>query len=191
MRILIIDNFDSFTYNIANALSILKQEVVVLRSNLLSAKAVKKIKPDRVIISPGPGHPEDAKSSLQFVHEFHKSIPIFGICLGHQIIAHYFECKVISLPEPIHGKKIKIKHDKKTIFNKLESPLEVGVYNSLIVDKVNIANCFIVSAHSTKDNNVMALRHQQYPIESVQFHPDSILTKFGIKIFSNWLNYEY
>lgn len=190
MKIFLVDNFDSFTYNISQIIESLGHEVIVVRNNLVTKNLIKKFNPDRIIISPGPGSPDQSVNSLSVVKEFHSTVPILGICLGHQVIARFFGCNVIKSPRPMHGKKISISHDGKVIFKGIPPNPEVGLYNSLIVDNKKIPGDIIVTALS-EEALIMGLRHRYFPLEAVQFHPDSILTPKGREMLRNWVNHEY
>lgn len=190
MKIFLVDNFDSFTYNISQIIESLGHEVIVVRNNLVTQNLIKKINPDRIIISPGPGSPDQSVNSLAVIKDFHLSLPILGICLGHQVIARFFGCDVIRSPRPMHGKKIRITHDGKVIFKGIPPSPEVGLYNSLIVRNKDIPRDIITTALS-EDNLIMGIRHKYLPLEGVQFHPDSILTPLGKKMIKNWVDFEY
>jgi len=190
MRILLVDNYDSFTYNISQIIGSLGHEIIVVRNNLVTKKFIKKLTPDRIIISPGPGSPDQSVNSLAVVKDFHSVLPILGICLGHQIIARFLGCRVIKGPKPMHGKKIQISNDGKVIYKYLPAKLDVGLYNSLIVENKNLPDELVITALS-EDNLIMGIRHKHFPLESVQFHPDSILTPHGKIMLKNWVEHEY
>ena len=185
MNVLIIDNFDSFTYNLVEEFQKRKCNVLVYRNNVnikIIDKIVKKFNPNLIVISPGPSRPKDAGNSIDIIKNYSKKIPIFGVCLGHQCIIEAFGGKVDRASETIHGKCSEIFHDGKTIFKNLENPFNAGRYHSLA--GLNIPNTLEVSAR-TKNDIVMGIRHKEYFIEGVQFHPESILTPSGVKIIKN------
>ena len=185
MNVLIIDNFDSFTYNLVEEFQKRKCNVLVYRNNVdikIIDKIVKKFNPNLIVISPGPSRPKDAGNSISIIKNYSKKIPIFGVCLGHQCIIEAFSGKVDRASETIHGKSSKIFHDGKTIFKNLENPFNAGRYHSLA--GLEIPDTLEVSAR-TKNDIVMGIRHKEYFIEGVQFHPESILTPSGVKIIEN------
>lgn len=182
-KILLIDNFDSFVFNLADYLKRFNCQVIVYRNNIAISK-VSEINPDLIIISPGPGNPEQAGNIIPIIKKYYKKYPIFGVCLGHQAIIQAFGGTLRVLDKPYHGKQSLITHDGRTIFESLPNPLEVGRYHSLAGNK--IPRCLEKSA--MLDNIVMAVRHKQYSVEGVQFHPESILTSKndnGLKIIKN------
>ncbi|MBU1177927.1 aminodeoxychorismate/anthranilate synthase component II [Patescibacteria group bacterium] len=185
-RVLLIDNFDSFVFNLADYLKRFKCEVIVYRNNIEITK-VAEINPNLIVLSPGPGNPQQAGHVLPIIKKYHQQYPIFGVCLGHQAIIESFGGSLKQLDRPYHGKQSEIEHDGRTIYAGLPSPLEVGRYHSLIGDK--IPSCLEVSAKL--DDMVMGVRHQEYPVEGVQFHPESVLTfkdQNGLKIIANLVN---
>lgn len=185
-RILVIDNYDSFTFNLVQLLGAEKQEIFVKKNDELSTSAIRKINPDKILISPGPGRPENSKASLMAIESFYDKLPILGVCLGHQAIALVFGCKIIKAPEPVHGKTSLIYHDGLNIFKNLKNPFPSTRYHSLVVDNTVLTNNLEITAF-TEDNLIMGLRHTEFPVEGIQFHPESILTKEGKKLISNWL----
>jgi para-aminobenzoate synthetase component 2 len=182
MKVLVIDNIDSFVYNLVQYVGELGAEVVV-RRNKVSKEEIKKINPDKIILSPGPGHPKDSGATLTVLEEF-KDTPTLGVCLGHQALGLVFGAKVKRAYRVLHGKVSEIKHDGKTIFSDLSNPFTATRYHSLIVD--DIPDCLEVSAR-TKEGEVMGLRHKEYPLEGVQFHPESVLTTQGKMLIENFL----
>lgn len=185
MRVLFIDNFDSFTYNLVEEFQKRKCDVLVYRNNAeinVLDKAVKKFNPNLIVISPGPSSPKDAGNSIDIIKNYSKKIPIFGVCLGHQCIISAFGGKVDKASETMHGKCSKIFHDGKTIFKNLENPFNAGRYHSLA--GLEIPDCLEISAR-TENSIVMGVRHKEYFVEGVQFHPESILTPSGVKIIEN------
>ncbi len=186
--ILVIDNYDSFTYNLVQYLGELGAEMTVRRNDEVSVGEIENdIKPDRILISPGPGTPDDAGISLEVLEKFGEQMPILGVCLGHQSIGQIYGGKVVRAPEPIHGKPVEICHDGKTIFNGLTYRFRAARYHSLVVERETLPDSLEISATSP-DGLIMALRHKTLKIEGVQFHPESILTKEGKKLLQNFLN---
>lgn len=184
--ILMIDNYDSFTYNLVQYLGELGQDVRVYRNDALSIKDIKKLNPDKIVISPGPGRPEDAGITCEVIREFSGKIPILGVCLGHQAIGYAFGGKIVGAKKLMHGKTSKIYHNKKGIFKNIPNPFLATRYHSLIVDKKNLPECLEIIA-STKENEIMGLKHKEYPLWGVQFHPESILTKSGKQLLDNFI----
>jgi para-aminobenzoate synthetase component 2 len=182
MKVLLIDNIDSFVYNLAQYIGELGCEVVVKR-NKISKGEIAKINPDRIVLSPGPGHPRDSGATLTVLEHFYDT-PTLGVCLGHQAIGLFFGGEVDRAEHVLHGKTSLIYHDGKTIFRNLENPFTAIRYHSLLVRKV--PSCLEVSA-KTKEGEVMGLRHRKYPIEGVQFHPESVLTTEGKALIENFL----
>lgn len=183
--ILVIDNYDSFTFNLVQYIKEIGQEVVVARNDEISVERIREIKPTHLILSPGPGNPNSAGRCLQVVREFYREIPIFGVCLGHQIIAQAFDGAVKKARVPMHGKVSFITHDQKGIFKELQIPLSVARYHSLIVESP-LPDCLEITA-TTEEGEVMALRHKNYQVEGVQFHPESILTDKGLQMLRNFI----
>lgn len=185
--ILMIDNYDSFTYNLVQYLGELGQNLKVYRNDKIGISDIKRLKPKYIVISPGPGRPENAGISNDVIKEFHSHIPILGVCLGHQCIAHVFGGRVIQAERIMHGKTSLIYHDGKTIFKGIECPFEATRYHSLIVERESLPNVLQINAW-TKENEIMGIRHRKYKVFGVQFHPESILTKQGKEILKNFLN---
>lgn len=186
--LLVIDNYDSFTYNLVQYLGELGAEMEVRRNDEVTLEEIEnQIKPEKILISPGPGTPDDAGISLKVLETYAAKLPILGVCLGHQAIGQLFGGKVIRAPEPVHGKPVEIQHDGKTIFADLENNFEAARYHSLIVERESLPDCLEISATSP-DGLIMALRHKTYKIEGVQFHPESILTSEGKKLLQNFLD---
>nr|WP_234970301.1 aminodeoxychorismate/anthranilate synthase component II [Marinitoga hydrogenitolerans] len=183
-----IDNYDSFTYNLVHYLNLLNEKVKVFRNDKIDIEDIERMNPDMIVISPGPKTPDEAGISLEIIKRFKKNIPIFGVCLGHQTIAQSFGAKIIKAIEPVHGKVYSIKHNSKGIFKGLKNPLKVTRYHSLIVSKRNFPDELEVTAESF-EGEIMALKHKIYPIESVQFHPEAILTEQGLDMLRNFLAY--
>jgi len=187
MRILIIDNFDSFVYNLYQYVGELNPDVIVKRNNI-ALKEVKKIAPDKIIISPGPGRPEDAGICVEIIKELGEKIPILGVCLGHQAIGYAFGAKITNAKELMHGKTCLVEHDGKSIFNEVKNPFIATRYHSLVISAEDIPKELVVTAKCREDGEIMGARHRKYPIEGVQFHPESILTQEGKKIIANFLS---
>lgn len=184
--ILMIDNYDSFTFNLVQYLGEMGQDLVVKRNDEISIKEIGEMNPDFLMISPGPCTPDDAGISLDAIRTFAGKIPIFGVCLGHQSIAQAFGGDVIRARNLMHGKTSDIYHDGKTVFAGLEQPFSATRYHSLIVKKETLPACFEISAW-TKDDEIMAIRHKELPIEGVQFHPESIITSHGKDMLRNFI----
>ncbi len=184
--ILIIDNYDSFTYNVYQYVAKLGYEVHVVRNDQITLPEIKEGGYEAIIISPGPGTPDEAGISKAAIKEFAGKIPIFGICLGHQAIGEVFGGQVVRAPEPVHGKVSFLHHNGKDIYQGLSEKLEAGRYHSLIVERSSFPECLEITATSA-DGLIMGLRHREYNIQGVQFHPESILTPEGITILENFL----
>jgi anthranilate synthase/aminodeoxychorismate synthase-like glutamine amidotransferase len=185
--LLVIDNYDSFTYNLVQYLGELGEQIEVRRNNEIGVEAIaSQLKPDRIVISPGPGTPADAGISMEVIKHFGSTTPILGVCLGHQSIGQVFGGRVVRAPKLFHGKSSRVQHDGKTIFAGVEPDFDAGRYHSLIVDQSDLPDCLDVSAR-TADGIIMGLRHRTMKIEGVQFHPESILTTEGKKLLANFL----
>jgi len=188
MSVLVIDNYDSFTYNLVQYLGELKQDVIVYRNDEITIEKIKELKPSHILISPGPGRPDDAGISKSLIKEFAGKIPILGVCLGHQCIGEVYGGKITNAPELMHGKTSEIFHEGESLFKELKNPFTATRYHSLIVDLKSIENLPLKVTAKTKDNLIMALEHKDYKnLVGVQFHPESILTEFGHKLLSNFL----
>jgi len=185
--LLVIDNYDSFTYNLVQYLGELGAEMKVVRNDEVTVDEIENdLKPERILISPGPGTPDSAGISLGVIERFADTLPILGVCLGHQAIGQHFGGTVTRAPEPVHGKPVEIRHDGKTIFGDLPETFTAGRYHSLIVEGSGLPDCLEISATSP-DGLVMGLRHKTKKVEGVQFHPESILTDHGKKLLQNFL----
>ena len=182
--LLVIDNQDSFTYNLVQYLQILGERVLVFRNNAITVNAVLDLKPDYIVISPGPGKPSDAGISLELIRKAYRNIPILGVCLGHQCVAEVFEGVVSRAENIMHGKTSRILHSEKGIFKSLPQGFEATRYHSLMV--TSVPKCLEITAQ-TQDKEIMGLRHKKYPVEGVQFHPESIMTKHGMSLLHNFL----
>ena len=188
-KILMIDNFDSFTYNIVQGFRTQDAEVIVFRNNDITIEEAQALRPSHLVISPGPGRPTDAGVSMPLIQKFAPKIPILGVCLGHQCIVEAFGGKIVYAQQLMHGKTSIIQHDQATIFTNLDNPMVAGRYHSLAADITRLPKNLDISA-TTEDNEIMAVRHKIYPIEGVQFHPESILTPLGEKLMHNFLQQE-
>ena len=186
MKILLIDNYDSFTYNLYHYISSFKTKVEVIRNDKIVAKTILKKKFDKVVISPGPGNPNQAGNCIKIVREIHKQIPILGVCLGHQIIGQVFGGKIISAKRLMHGKTSKIFHIKRGLFKNINNDFEATRYHSLVVDRKNFPKNLLITAE-TKNKTIMGLMHKNYDIHGFQFHPESINTKVGMKLIENFI----
>lgn len=183
--ILVIDNFDSFTFNLVQYLRQIGLEVLVRRNDEVTEEEVGKMRPEAILISPGPGNPDTSGICLEIVRRFHREIPILGVCLGQQVIAQALGGHVGKGSSPVHGKTSLITHDGRGVFSGLPSPLRVARYHSLVVDEDRLPGNLEVSAR-TADGEVMAIRHTVYPVEGVQFHPEAILTEKGLEMLGNF-----
>ena len=188
-KILMIDNFDSFTYNLVQGFRAQGVEVVVFRNNAITTEQAQALRPTHLVISPGPGRPIDAGVSMPLIQKFALEIPILGVCLGHQCIVESFGGKIVYAQQLMHGKTSIIEHDQTTIFTNLDNPMVAGRYHSLAADITRLPKNLDISA-TTEDNEIMAVRDKAYPIEGVQFHPESILTPLGEKLMQNFLQLE-
>jgi len=184
--ILMIDNYDSFTYNLVQYLGQLGEEVVVRRNDEITLTEIEEMKPEAIFLSPGPCSPQEAGITVEIVRAFHKGIPILGVCLGHQAIASAFGARVVRAWRIMHGKTSPILNDGRTIFEGLASPFPAGRYHSLIVERETLPDCLEISAE-TAEGEIMGLRHRRWPVEGIQFHPESILTPGGKRIIKNFL----
>ena len=189
MKILLIDNYDSFTFNLYHYLSSLKTNVKVFRNDQITEKEIIKNNYNKIVISPGPGNPNQSGNCLKIVKKLHKKIPILGVCLGHQIIGQVFGSKIIQAKKLMHGKTSKIKSFKTGILKNLPKSFEATRYHSLVIDKKTLSKDLEITA-LTKDGVIMGIMHKKYNVHGVQFHPESIKTTIGIKILRNFLNYK-
>ncbi|MCL5073571.1 MAG: aminodeoxychorismate/anthranilate synthase component II [Actinobacteria bacterium] len=187
INILMIDNYDSFTFNLVQYLGILGEIIKVRRNNKITISEIEEMSPEKIVISPGPGKPEDAGISEEIILRFHKKIPILGVCLGHQCIGEVFGARIINSGVVFHGKTSLIYHDSKTIFNEIENPFEAARYHSLIIDRKTVPDSLEISAEN-KEGIIMGIRHKKYPVEGIQFHPESFLTPHGLKILQNFIS---
>lgn len=184
--VLVIDNYDSFTYNLVQYLGELGEEVMVVRNDAMTVDEIAALKPARIVISPGPCTPKEAGVSIEAIKRLAGAVPILGVCLGHQSIGEAFGGEVVRAERLMHGKTSQIKHDGKTVFRGLPNPFEATRYHSLIVKRETLPACLEVSAE-TAEGEIMGLRHRTLPVEGVQFHPESILTRPGKDLLRNFL----
>jgi para-aminobenzoate synthetase component 2 len=184
--ILLIDNYDSFVYNLARYVSELGHDKLVQRNNALTIVDIERLQPSHIIISPGPCAPDSAGISMEVIRYFAKRIPILGVCLGHQAIGQVYGGKIVRALRPMHGKASNITHDGKNIFQGLDNPLQAARYHSLIVSEVDFPEQLSITARS-REGEIMGLQHQQYPLFGVQFHPESVLTSQGHQLLENFL----
>lgn len=184
--VLIIDNYDSFTYNLVHLVAAHTDDYKVIRNDAMSVEEVKELNPDKILISPGPGRPEDAGITEKLIREMGENTPILGVCLGHQAIGKVFGGEVIHAPSLMHGKTSKVKHDGESVFKNVEEQFTATRYHSLVLNPEKIPDILKITARS-EDDVIMGLRHKDLPIEGIQFHPESILTTEGPKIIENWL----
>ncbi|MFT4060506.1 MAG: aminodeoxychorismate/anthranilate synthase component II [Legionella sp.] len=186
--LLLIDNYDSFTYNLVQYFQCLQQEVIVYTHDQISLGQIKQLNPDYLVISPGPNAPDDAGISMAAIREFHRDLPILGVCLGHQCIAQVFGGKIITAPEIMHGKTSLIEHQHRGLFCGIPNYFKATRYHSLAVEPNNIPKCLSVDAWT--DNTIMAITHRQYPVFGLQFHPEAILSEYGMQLLENFLKHE-
>ena len=184
--LLMIDNYDSFTYNLVQYFGELGEEIEVFRNDKVSLSEIEKLKPEMLVISPGPGTPKDAGISLDLINHFKGTLPILGVCLGHQCIGDSFGGHIVHAPRLMHGKTSLIHHDGKDIFNQLPNPIEATRYHSLIIEKETIPDCLEINAW-TDEQEIMGVKHKEYLVWGVQFHPESILTTSGKTLLNNFL----
>lgn len=182
-----IDNYDSFTYNLVQYFGELKADMKVYRNDALTLKQVESLKPSKIVISPGPGRPEDAGISVDIIKSLSGKIPILGVCLGHQAIGYAFGAKIINAKKLMHGKTSLIEHKDQDVFKGLSHPFEATRYHSLVIDAKTMPDCLIKTAWTIDDGEIMGVAHKTLPLWGVQFHPESILTKEGKSILSNFI----
>ncbi len=186
VRMLLIDNYDSFTYNLVQAFAALGADVLVYRNDAISVAEAIALEPTHLVISPGPGRPEDAGVSLAMIEAFVERVPLLGVCLGHQCLVHYFGGDIVRAERLMHGKTSMAKHDGKTIFAGLSQPFEVGRYHSLCAQRESLPAVLELTAETDR-GEIMGVRHKQLPLEGVQFHPESVLTPEGDQLMENFL----
>jgi anthranilate synthase/aminodeoxychorismate synthase-like glutamine amidotransferase len=187
--ILVIDNYDSFTYNVVQELGELGADLTVYRNDKITVGEIRQLAPERIVISPGPGFPVDAGVSLDVIRELGAEIPLLGICLGHQAIGEAYGGVVVHAPELMHGKTSMIYHDGDTIMSDSPNPFEATRYHSLIVQEETLPDCLMITARAAT-GEIMGIRHKQHPVIGVQFHPESILTYHGMQMLGNFLQYQ-
>jgi len=186
MKILVIDNYDSFTFNLVQLTGRFVKDITVTRNDQTTIEEIRQLEPDKIIISPGPGRPEDSNISLEVIRTLGKEIPVLGVCLGHQGIGLNYGAKIAKAPSLMHGKSSVITHDNETIFKDVPQNFQAARYHSLVIENESVPDCLEISA-KTSGGIIMAVRHKKYPIEGIQFHPESILTIEGARIIKNWV----
>ncbi len=184
--LLMIDNYDSFTYNLVQYLGELGEDLVVYRNDKITINEIEQLKPDRIVVSPGPCTPKEAGVSVETIRHFAGRIPILGVCLGHQSMGAAFGAEIVGAKRLMHGKTSEIRHDGKTIFSNLPNPFVATRYHSLVIRRGTLSDEFEITAES-EDGEIMGIRHKRYPLEGVQFHPESILTTVGHDLLKNFL----
>ncbi|MCX8076665.1 MAG: aminodeoxychorismate/anthranilate synthase component II [Aquificaceae bacterium] len=186
MRVLLIDNYDSFTYNLVQYLQILSADVAVRRNDQITLEEIQRTKPEAIVISPGPCTPREAGISVDLIKRFYKEIPILGVCLGHQSIGYAFGASIVRAKNLMHGKTSQISHTGEGIFEGLKNPFTAVRYHSLVIDRSTLPDCLKVTAWSD-DGEIMGIQHRDYPLFGVQFHPESILSEEGMRLLENFL----
>ena len=186
MKILVIDNYDSFTFNLVQLIGKFSTDTIVKRNDKTSLEEIEELNPDKIVISPGPGTPDESGISLDVIKNIGKKKPVLGVCLGHQGIGYCFGGKITNAPYLMHGKTSEIIHDGKSIYKDIPQKFLAGRYHSLVIEKESLPEELMMTAH-TEDGIVMGVRHKQFPIEGIQFHPESILTPQGERIIKNWI----
>jgi anthranilate synthase component II len=186
MRVLVIDNYDSFTYNLVQYLGELGAEVLVRRNDEVSTEEIPALHPDRIVVSPGPCTPNEAGVSLEVIEKAPEGVPVLGVCLGHQAIGQAYGGKVVRSKEPVHGKTARILHDGERVYRELPQGFEATRYHSLVIEPESVPECLMVTSW-TEDGVIMGIRHKELPVEGVQFHPESVLTGSGMSLLKNFL----
>jgi anthranilate synthase/aminodeoxychorismate synthase-like glutamine amidotransferase len=184
--ILVIDNYDSFTYNLVQYLGMLGEKLIVYRNDKITIEEIKSLEISKIVVSPGPGIPLFAGISNEVIKEFMGKIPVLGVCLGHQCIGHVLGAKIVRAGRLMHGKTSPIYHDGKNIFKGLPSPFTATRYHSLLIERSSVPDCVEITAE-TKEGEIMGIRHKEFPLEGVQFHPESILTEVGMELLKNFI----
>ncbi|MBA3794690.1 MAG: aminodeoxychorismate/anthranilate synthase component II [Rubrobacter sp.] len=185
MRVLVIDNYDSFTYNLVQYLGELGAEVLVRRNDEVTPEEVAALRPDRIVVSPGPCTPNEAGVSVELIEKVGGDTPLLGVCLGHQSIGQAFGARIVR-GEPVHGKTAKILHDGEGVYAGIDQGFEATRYHSLVIDPESMPDCLVVTSR-TEDGTIMGVRHRDFPVEGVQFHPESVLTRHGRDLLKNFL----
>ncbi|PWW17516.1 anthranilate synthase component 2 [Cytobacillus oceanisediminis] len=185
--ILLIDNYDSFTYNLYQYLGELGEEIKVVRNDQITLEEIEKLDPEAIVLSPGPGRPEHAGVMVEVIRNFYKKVPILGICLGHQAIGYAFGAKIEKARKIMHGKVSNLKHNGSQLFQYMPQPINIMRYHSLIIQSGTLPGSFKILARSMDDNEIMAIKHEAYPLYGLQFHPESVGTDLGKKILENFL----
>ncbi len=188
MRVLVIDNYDSFTYNLVQYLGELGAEVLVRRNDEISLEEIPELHPDRIVVSPGPCTPNEAGVSLEVVEKAPPEIPVLGVCLGHQAVGQAYGGRVVRAAEPVHGKTARILHDDEGVYRGLPQGFEATRYHSLVIEPESVPECLVVTSR-TEDGVIMGVRHKEHPVEGVQFHPESVLTEGGRRLLKNFLEH--
>ncbi len=186
VRILLIDNYDSFTYNLVQAFAAQGAEVLVYRNDTIDAESARALEPTHLVISPGPGRPEEAGVSLAMIEIFAEKVPMLGVCLGHQCLVSHYGGDIVRAERLMHGKTSMVKHDNKTVFEGLSEPFEAGRYHSLCANHDSLPECLELTAQTDR-GEIMGVRHKDLPLEGVQFHPESVLTPEGDKLMKNFM----
>jgi anthranilate synthase component II len=186
MRVLVIDNYDSFTYNLVQYLGELGAEVLVRRNDEVSTEEIPALHPDRIVVSPGPCTPNEAGVSLEVIEKAPEGVPVLGVCLGHQAIGQAYGGKIVRSKEPVHGKTARILHDGEGVYRELPQGFEATRYHSLVIEPESVPECLMVTSW-TEDGVIMGIRHKELPVEGVQFHPESVLTGSGKSLLKNFL----
>ncbi len=184
--IVIIDNYDSFTYNLVHLVARHSEEYAVIRNDKIDIEGIRQLKPEKILISPGPGRPEDAGITESVIRELGEETPILGVCLGHQAIGHAFGAKVVSAPSLMHGKTSRIKHNESSLYDQVPQLFTATRYHSLVLAEDTIPGEFSITSR-TEDGVVMGIKHERWPLEGIQFHPESILTVEGPRLIENWM----
>jgi anthranilate synthase/aminodeoxychorismate synthase-like glutamine amidotransferase len=188
MLVLVIDNYDSFTYNLVQYLGELGAEVLVRRNDEVSPEEIPALNPDRIVVSPGPCTPNEAGVSLEVIEKAPTGVPVLGVCLGHQAIGQAYGGKVVRAKEPVHGKTAKVLHDGEGVYRGLPQGFEATRYHSLVIEPESVPECLMVTSR-TEDGVIMGVRHKELPVEGVQFHPESVLTGSGKSLLKNFLEF--
>jgi len=186
VRMLLIDNYDSFTYNLVQAFAALGADVMVYRNDAITVEEAIELAPTHLVISPGPGRPEGAGMSLAMIGAFAERVPVLGVCLGHQSLVHHFGGEIVRAERLMHGKTSMVKHDGKTVFEGMSQPVEVGRYHSLCAQQDSLPDMLVLTAETDR-GEIMGVRHKTLPLEGVQFHPESVLTPEGDRLMANFL----